>query len=106
MLLRSNQRKLINAFFQLFLLRRNNRSILRKNLRFFDDVAKGTRSVAIWYENVTHMLTTDSLALHSDPYAISFTRSIKLHEASLREAITLCSCHYKGSLETSIIVIG
>ena len=49
-------------------------------------MAKGTKSVAIWYENVTHMLTTDSLALHSDPYAIFFTRSIKLHEASLREA--------------------
>ena len=35
LLLRSNQRKLINVFFQLFLLRRNNRSIFRKNLRFF-----------------------------------------------------------------------
>ena len=70
MLLRSNQRKLINVFFQLFLLCRNNRSILRKNLRFFDDVAKRTSSVAIWYENVTHMLMTDDLALHGDPYAI------------------------------------
>ena len=74
-------------FFQLFLLHRNNRSILRKNLRFFDDVAKGTKSVAIWYENVTHMLTSDSLAYFSDPYVISFTRSIKLRRASLREAI-------------------
>ena len=88
LLLCSNQRKLINSFFQLFLLRRNNRSILRKNLRFFDDVSQRYKVVEIWYENPTHMLTTDSLAYFSDPYAIFFTRSIKLREASLHEAIT------------------
>ena len=71
MLLRSNQRKLINAFFfSCSCFAGITEVYLEKTFGFLMTCHKGTRSVAIWYENVTHMLITDDLALHSDPYAI------------------------------------
>ena len=70
MLLRSNQRKLNNSFFFSCSCFAGITEVYLEKPSVFDDVAKGTKSVAIWYENVTHMLITDDLALHSDPYAI------------------------------------